>query len=219
MDVKVVHCGVEMAESPALLRTVDPTVRLLSVGRLIEKKGFTYCIEAARILTDLGYRIQWSIVGEGPLSEQLAKQIKSMALATHVVLRGYMANAQVVELLKHACDAFVLPCVVAADGDEDGIPVAIMEAMSFGIPVITTRVGGIAELIADGETGFLARTRDSTDLAEVLSRIITDPTRAQIVGRQGASRVRQMFSAEREAEKMHCFFTELLPSSSSVDSC
>jgi colanic acid/amylovoran biosynthesis glycosyltransferase len=139
-------------------------LRLLTVGRLVEKKGIEYAFRAIRRLIDDGLDVRYEVVGDGPLKPDLARLVQEMWLAERVSFAGVRTHAEVQQALGRA-HILLAPCVRAQDGDEEGIPNVLREAMAVGVPVISTWHGGIAELITDAVTGFLVPERDSTALA------------------------------------------------------
>ncbi|RMF35858.1 MAG: colanic acid biosynthesis glycosyltransferase WcaL, partial [Chloroflexi bacterium] len=158
-EVVVIHNGLEMPRFAALFRergqaSPGSPCRILSVGRLEEKKGFPYLIEACAHLARRGIAFRCDIVGEGRLRSSLEALIRQHGLEQQVTLRGALPHDAVLELYRQS-DLFVLPCVVAHDGDRDGMPQVLVEAMAAGLPVVSTPVTGIPELIADGERGLL----------------------------------------------------------------
>lgn len=147
---------------------------LLSVGRLVEKKGFAYAIEAvAAARRDLP-SLHYAIVGDGPLRAQLQQLVADRGLTDIVTFHGSLDNARLRELmLEQHC--LLVPSVTAADGDMEGLPVVIMEAMALGVPVIASRHSGIPELVLDGATGWTVPERDSAALAGALRAWASTP--------------------------------------------
>lgn len=143
-------------------------VRLLSIARLVEKKGLQVAIRALRSRPDLD--VVYDIVGDGPLRAELHRLAEG---DDRVRFHGTLEPAKVREALSWA-DVLLAPSLTAADGDQEGIPVAIMEAMAAGLPVVATRHSGIPELVADGETGLLVDEGDVAGLADALARIVGD---------------------------------------------
>ncbi|MGA7271072.1 MAG: glycosyltransferase, partial [Acidimicrobiia bacterium] len=176
--------------------------RIVSVGQLKEKKGFTYLIAACRRLRDLGFDFRCDIVGEGPLREALTDEIARFGLEHVVSLRGSLDHAEVVELLDGA-GAFALASVMAGDGDRDGIPNVILEAMAMELPVVSTHHSGIPEAVEDGVTGFLVPPGDSFALASALGRLLKDPELARSLGRAGREVVERRFDAGVNAAAFH----------------
>ena len=169
--VHVIHCGVSI---PAMLPPFDPrSTEIVSVARLEEKKGHTYLIEACRILRERGISLHCTIVGGGPEMGRLWAQVETAGLEGVVDLVGPQTSERVQEYLSHA-GVFVLPSVVTASGNAEGIPVALMEAMAAGVPVVSTEITGIPELVVNDETGLLAPQRDATALADAIERLLTN---------------------------------------------
>ncbi len=147
--------------------------RILSIAGLREKKGLQYLIEALKILAGKGEPFVCDIVGEGPLREELQRQIDEANLSERVTLAG----AQPYENLRgfyEKADVFVLPNVPAGDKDMDGTPVVLIECAALGLPVVSTKVSGNPEIIEDGEGGILVAPKDSEALAEAIGRLLRD---------------------------------------------
>ncbi len=142
-------------------------LRLATVARLVEKKGVEYAIRAVARLVAEGVDVEYSIVGDGPLHGALVKLVDELGLSTRVSILGAMSHADVAALLARS-HVMVAPSVTAANGDMEGIPVAMMEAMASGLPVVSTLHSGIPELISDGVTGYLVPERDTDALAAKL---------------------------------------------------
>lgn len=145
----------------------ESTLQLLSVARLTEKKGLGDMLTALALLKQQGVKFQYSIIGNGPKRKELLTQIKDLDLTTEVKLLGALAQADVITKL-HQCDVFALPSVTALNGDSEGIPVSLMEAMAMGKICLSTRHTGIPELITDGENGFLVDERDPVAICQKL---------------------------------------------------
>jgi colanic acid/amylovoran biosynthesis glycosyltransferase len=203
--MQIVHCGV----SPAAF-TYQPAGRragfILAVGRLDEIKGFIHLIDACALLVERGVAFECHIIGEGPLRATLQRQIDSSGLAAHVRLLGALSQEEVRRNLLQA-SVFVLPSVVTARGDRDGIPVALMEAMAVGLPVVSTRVSGIPELVVDGVTGLLAEPGDSSGLANVVTLTLTEPEAVAVRVGHARRKIEQDFDVAKEARKLY----EMLP--------
>ena len=155
-------------------REKEPTEPLiLSVGRLVEKKGFQDLIIACRLLKEWGVPFRCEIVGFGPLQKLLEDSIAAFGLQGTVRLSGPMPH---LELRDHYLKAqvFALPCVVAANGDRDILPNVLKEAMSVGVPVVTTSLAGVAELVTHEESGLLVPAGDTEALAQALRRLLED---------------------------------------------
>lgn len=175
-------------------RGSDPPL-LLAVGQLKEKKGFIHLVEACRLLADTGRAFRCEIVGEGPLREQLNDAIQMAGLSETVVLRGALDHARV-KAAYAAADVFVLPCITARDGDRDGIPNVILEAMASGLPVVSTNHSGIPEAVDDGNSGCLVPPGDSAALAAALALLLDDADLRRSLGEMGRKVVANSFDLE-----------------------
>ena len=172
----------------------DAAVRLLTIGRAVEKKGFDVLLEALALLPpDLHWRL--THVGGGPLLPRLKEQARAAGIAGRVDWRGAAARAAVFGHYRQA-DLFVLPCRVAPDGDRDGLPNVLMEAQSQGLTCLSTGISGIPELIEDGVTGRLVAPEDAAALAGALAELIGAPALRARLGQLGSERVRERFSHE-----------------------
>jgi glycosyltransferase involved in cell wall biosynthesis len=168
------------------------TCMMLSVGQLREKKGFNYLLLACRILADRGYSFDCQIVGEGPQREYLESRIKELSLEDLVQLCGALPHRQVIEKYQQA-SLFVLPAILASDGDRDGIPNVILEAMTMDLPVVSTDHSAIPEVVEDGVNGLLVPPADEHALAEALEKLITNPDYAQELSSRGRKIVMDNF--------------------------
>lgn len=202
---RVFRCyhGLELEHfAPPARRTPADAPRLLSVGRFVPKKGFDVLLEALARLRERGVRFQATIVGDGPMEGAMRETIRQRGLEGVVTLLRPMPQR---ELLEHfgAADAFVLACQVEADGDRDGIPNVFVEAMAMEVPVVSTRVSGIPELIDDGVDGVLVAERDPEALARALADLFDDPERARRIARAGRARVAARFDSRANVQMIH----------------
>ena len=187
----VVRCGVDI-DRFALVRHEPQPGRMLCVGNLIEKKGIDIVIAAGAKLRDKNLPFFFQVIGEGPLRPMLEEMIKSLGLQEHVQLLGWRPNDQFMDLLRQT-DLFVMPCVQNAQGDMDGIPVAMMEAMAAGVPVVSTFLSGIPELVEDKVTGRLVQPRDVDGLAAALSECLADRDALDRMSKASREKVRREF--------------------------
>jgi glycosyltransferase involved in cell wall biosynthesis len=172
----------------------DDPVRLLSVGRLVEKKGFDVLLEAlSRLPAAVHWR--WTHIGGGELSARLKSMAGALGLAGRIEWLGAQAQGRVVEAYREA-DLFVLAAKVAGDGDRDGLPNVLMEAQATGLCCLATEVSAIPELIEDGRTGRLVPAEDAAALAHALVALIRSPEERARLGLAGAERVRRDFAFE-----------------------
>lgn len=209
--IAVIHCGLDINQIEADRKSVDKTVlTVLSVGSLIEKKGFEYLIDACARLVQRGISFRCEIVGGGPRwrRELLQAQITRHGLQDRVMLLGPMTQDQVAECY-HRSEIFALPCVVARGGDRDGIPVVLMEAMAHELPVVTTAVAGIPELVEDGVTGLLVKQRDAECLAGTLETLMADRTLRRKLGMKARQKVQADFTIQQSAKELAFVFQQL----------
>jgi glycosyltransferase involved in cell wall biosynthesis len=179
----------------------DEPPLVLSVAQLWERKGLRYLVEACAILRDRGVSFRCAIVGEGPLRDELQSLIKARALVDCVELVGALRHPEVIALY-HRATAFVLPCVVTEDGDRDGIPNVILEAMASSLPVISTGVSGIPEVIRAGETGWSVPERDPSAIAAALEQVIRDPDEALARAERARRLVAEEFDLNRNVDRL-----------------
>ena len=152
---------------------IGKPARILTIGRLVEKKGMIYLLEAVYLLLKRGVPVQLHIVGKGTEEARLKHYCRQFGLEQTVVFMGWQNPDQIKDLYVHS-DVFVLPSVVALNGDRDGIPNVVLEAMSVGVPVVSTPVSGIPEVIQNGFNGLLVTERDSEQLADAISTLVSD---------------------------------------------
>lgn len=173
----------------------------VSAARLVPKKGLDLMPAALARLRDLDIACRWRLIGDGPERAAIEAACAEHGVTDRVDLLGPLDNAAVRrELL--AADAAVLPCVVAADGERDGIPIFLCEAMALGVPVVTTPVSGIPELVRDGDTGYLAATGDSAALAAKLRQVLADPAAARATAQRGRDAVHRTLDVDHSATEL-----------------
>ncbi|HSE15906.1 MAG TPA: glycosyltransferase [Pyrinomonadaceae bacterium] len=191
---------------PALKR--NDHLHVLAVGRLVSKKGFDTLIEACAILKSARVSFDARIVGEsGDHDVELRNLIARHKLEEHVHLVGPKTQAQLLREYRHAT-VFCLPCRVLKNGDRDGIPNVLMEAMSCGLPVVTTDVSGIPELIRNGVNGLLVRPDDPEAMAVALQRLFSNPLHAESLGSEAVKTIKENFDGERTTKELARLFGE-----------
>ncbi len=187
-DYPVIRCGVDVEQFKPIADR--PRASLLTVGRLVRKKGFDLLIDA---MAKCRNKLQLTIVGDGPEHGALQQQIARLRLDGRVVLVGAKANHEVRAMMQQAA-GFVLPCRFAEDGDRDGIPVVLMEAMASGMAVISGDLPTIRELVEHEQTGLMVEPGDVDALAGAIDLLASDTTSAQRLAAAGRQRVVEEFS-------------------------
>ena len=174
---------------------------IVAVGRLIDKKRFADLIRACRLLMERGRSFRCEIIGEGPLEKELHQQIHDLDLQNYVKLLGPKPQHEIAEHLAMGT-VFVLPSVIDAGGGMDNLPTVIMEAMATSLPVISTPIGGIPEMVVQNETGVLVPAGDSSALASAIERVIADFSLARRLGENGYKRANELFSIEKNVREL-----------------
>lgn len=159
----------------------DDAPLILSVGRLKRKKGLHLLVDACGVLRRRGIAFRCEIVGYGEELEPLRTRIDSQGLGDRVALAGKLDRTAVIERYR-AATLFALPCILGDDGDRDGIPNALLEAMAMGLPVISTPISGIPEMLTHDSNALLVPTDDAQALADALQALLTDADRRRRLG-------------------------------------
>jgi glycosyltransferase involved in cell wall biosynthesis len=207
--VHVVRCGVRVPESLPELHNGPTTV--LCVGRLVEKKGQAYLIDACAMLRGKGFDVQCMMIGDGPDRDLLQQRIDATGLTGHVKLAGSRTTDEVASALRQAT-VFVLPSIVTGSGNAEGLPLALEEAMAAGVPVLSTRVTGIPELVDDGVNGVLVDPGDASQLAAALERLITSPAERERLRKAAFETIRNEFGLLDNARKLSGYLEDALES-------
>jgi glycosyltransferase involved in cell wall biosynthesis len=180
---------------------------ILNVGRLVEKKGLPDLIEACGILKKRGVPFRCEIVGKGDLESWMRSRVAALGLENVVFMQGPRPQGEVRGLYRRS-DVFVAPCVVARDGNRDGLPTAIIEAMASGLPVVSTPVTGIPEAVVNGETGALVPEHAPGALADALQDLLENPEIREKMGQAGRRRAEEMFDVSRNVSRLRRVFSE-----------
>lgn len=195
--IRRMYHGIDLgAFHPRLRRATSGPPLVLAVGRLRPKKGLDTLIDACHRLRARGAQFRCEIVGYGEERERLLAQIERAGLADRIVLPGKLMREQVIERYAAAA-VFVQPSRVAADGDRDGIPNVLLEAMAMALPVVASRVAGIPELVADAHNGLLVEPDQPRALADAIEWLLQDPVRAARLGHAARARVSDAFDNDR----------------------
>jgi glycosyltransferase involved in cell wall biosynthesis len=178
---------------------------ILSVGRLVEKKGFQDLLRALLIVKRRGESFQCVIYGDGPLGKQLAAWINEHGLAADVKLMGDCTQQELISVYQNAT-LFILTPAQTEDGDRDGIPNVIVEAMAVGLPVITTAVSGIPELVENNRNGLLYQPHDVEGISSGIIELLHDTQKCRQLGRAGSKKVMEQFDITQAARRLKTLF-------------
>jgi colanic acid/amylovoran biosynthesis glycosyltransferase len=180
-----------------------PTV--ISVGRLVEKKGFGLLVDACQLLAKRGRTFRCLIIGSGPLEEALRERITRLGLRDTVELVGPRPQEEVMRLVQDSA-VFAAPCVVGADGDRDGMPTVLLEAMALGTPCVSTDVTGIPEVLRDGETGLMVPQHDALAVADAVERLLKDAILCDRLATAARRLMEHEFDIHRNAARIRTVF-------------
>jgi len=198
----IVRCGVSfMPHAISKICHIKAKYRIGTLGRLVEKKGMDILIRAIHGLRDKPYSIEMTVVGDGPLHSDLIQLVEKLNQTDVVKFKGAIPHHEVQNWLK-TLDVFALACKQDANGDMDGIPVVLMEAMSQSVPVVSTRISGIPELIIDNETGLLALSGDYNDLALKIDQFLGSPELCKTLTSKALKHVNDEFSQDVNLDRL-----------------
>jgi glycosyltransferase involved in cell wall biosynthesis len=178
---------------------------VLSVARMIEKKGLSDLVAACGILTRRSVSLRLEVVGEGPLRREL--EMASVRHGVRASFLGSLPNEQVLERYRRAA-VFCLPCVVAESGDRDALPTSVLEAMALGLAVVTTSLNGLAEAVIHEQTGLVVPGRDPEALADALERLLGDSVLRERLARNARDHVEEHFALDRSVALLRSLFPE-----------
>jgi colanic acid/amylovoran biosynthesis glycosyltransferase len=211
--IMVHHSGIDCGAFSFRVRTRldgEPT-KLITIGRLVEKKGVAYAVRAVARLIEAGRQVRYTVVVDGEMRTELEKLVSALRMDPHVRLVGWNNQDGVIRFLEDA-HLLLAPSVTAANGDLEGIPNSLKEAMAMGLPVVSTLHAGIPELVQDGRSGFLVPERDVDALADRLAFLIDHPDRWAEMGRFGRQQIREHFDTDKLNDQLVEAYLQLVPS-------
>jgi len=191
VPVDVIPYAVDLPHPSRLASPGHQPAILLSVGRLVERKGIRYLIEALAALPS-AIRVEVVIIGDGPERDALRATAESLGVTDRVTFRGWVTPEELDRAYTES-SIFVLPAVVDARGDTEGLGMVLLEAMAYRIPVISTPLGGITDIVTDDRTGMLVPPNDATALAAAIARLLTDSALAGRLATAGQEYAEQHF--------------------------
>ena len=187
-----------LAPDPAA--SPDPEL-VLAVGRLVEKKGFRHLVDACAVLRDRGVAFRCVVVGDGPEGAALTRQIDSLGLGRAVTLAGALPQERLLRIMRRAA-VLALPCVVSEDGDRDGLPTVLLEALALGLPAISTSLPGIDEIIDHRRTGLLVPPADGLGLADGIAELLSNPDLRRHLAALGREKAEAAFDVSRNTRRL-----------------
>lgn len=207
---EVIHCGIEPKcyQFKNHRKVEDNIFEVVTVGSLQPYKGQVHLIQACAILQENGLEFKCKIIGGGELSTRLQKLVSRLSLEGRVELTGPKTQNEVADMLTHA-NCYIQPSVITDTGKMDGIPVAIMEAMASGVPVVATSISGIPELVKDGETGWLVSPGDARELAESIAHIFNHPKEAWARTRKAHDLILSDFELNANVKELSHLFRQI----------
>ncbi|MCB0017394.1 MAG: glycosyltransferase family 4 protein [Anaerolineales bacterium] len=206
-DIRRLYNGIDLSYFRPNGKNRKGKFRMLAVGRLVEKKGFADLIRACALLTEQGIAYRCDIIGKGPEEANLAALIEELGLSEQVRLKGPRAQDGVRKAYRKA-DLFVLPCVIGSDNNQDGLPTVLLEAMACGLPVVSTRLTGIPEMITDGQEGRLVDPGDVAALAQALGELAADATLRERMSAAARATTERKFDVRQNVAQLLQWFEE-----------
>ncbi len=211
--VERIYNGLELSlpwSAPSARPNGDTPRRVLSVGRMVAKKGLPDLVAAVAALRAQGRNVELLLAGDGPVRPALEQQVQALGMTEEIRFLGPLPQHEVMDLLRTG-DVFAAPCVVAGDGDRDGLPTVLLEAMAVGVPVVSTPVAGIPEAVQDGVTGLLVGEHDVPALAAAVARVLDDRELAQRLSRAGRARIEDRFDVLDQGRRLRDLTSRLAP--------
>jgi glycosyltransferase involved in cell wall biosynthesis len=198
--------GITVVPATTRIDKFDPSMstvenRILTVARLVEKKGYPFAIKAINALIEDGHNIEYHVIGTGDQEERLRKQVEEYNIDDHVDFLGHVSDERLRRELSEAC-VFLLPCVIAENGDRDAMPVALKEAMASETACVSTTVSAIPELITDGEDGRLVPPENPEELATAVGELLKNSEKRQKLAQNGRETVHDKFDIEDSIDKL-----------------
>lgn len=214
--VEIVHCGVNPDEfKPELAGKKERPFQIVCIASFEEVKGHKYLIEACEILDKKGLDFECHFVGYGPLKKQITQLVTHLGLDKRIIIHPPLPRPEIIKMYAR-CHVKVLPSVPTKEGKREGIPVVLMEAMAMGLPVVSSQLSGIPELVEDGKSGILTQPCDVQALADALERLYRDPELRLKMGSAGRQKVLREFNLLNNAEQLSQLFLANFSRSSSV---
>jgi colanic acid/amylovoran biosynthesis glycosyltransferase len=208
--IHVLHSGIDCSRFSFSERSHSPgeTTRLLGIGRLVPKKGWGDAIDAVENALKMGRKIHFAIAGDGPLRQVLERAIADKGIQDAVTLLGWRDHDEITQLLNQS-HLLIAPSVTTAEGDQEGIPNVLKEAMAMGLPVLSTWHSGIPELVEDGVTGYLVSERDVAGMTHRLNHLCDHPEQWAEMGRKARLKIEEEFDMEKLNDELAKIYSSI----------
>jgi colanic acid/amylovoran biosynthesis glycosyltransferase len=207
--IEVIRCGIDLDKFNSKKLKADDSIRLLTVARFVEKKGIAYLIKAIPMMIKEVSNCELILIGSGLLYDTLQQLVRDQDIGRYVQFKGDVSDSELMQFYEDA-DLFILPCIITENGDRDGIPVALMEAMAMKLPVISTTVSGIPELVDEGASGILVPPKDEKAIADAIIALCKDGALRVKMGKEGREIIERKFNIIFEAEKLIGVFDNVI---------
>ncbi len=207
-DVKLVYNGLDLEDFRIEPYDARPPY-ILGVGRLVEKKGFEFLLQACAVLRDRGVQFQCEIVGGGALESALRSQVVALGLQDQVLMSGAMSQDDIKEKIRGAA-LLAAPCVHAGDDDRDGLPTILLEAMALGTPCVSTPVTGIPEVVRHEETGLMVSEGNALALADACQRLLEDRRLGSELVSRARSLIEERFDIDKNTDQLRETFRAIV---------
>lgn len=205
----LIYHGIDVNRIEHVPHVEYPLPLIVSVGRLVEKKGFPFLLQAAAVLHGQGVQFELIIVGDGPMRDELERMASGLGLREKVVFAGHLTQEQIAHVYRRA-DAFCLASIVGKDGDRDGLPNVILEAMAYGVPVVASNLSAIPEAVVHEETGLLAPPGSANEFAAQLERVLSDrDLRTRLIA-NARRKVENEFDLHKNTVRLGALFADVL---------
>jgi glycosyltransferase involved in cell wall biosynthesis len=205
--ILTLHMGVEVPENVKTPIISQEVFTVLCPANFVPKKGHRYLFESCKILSARGINFKCLISGDGPLGDELKGMVEGLPIGCNIEFLGRLPHEQLLGLYAEGrVDVVVLPSIVTGDDVREGIPVALMEAMSYGIPVISTRTGGIPELLGDG-SGIMVEEKNAESLTGAIEKLINDPDYYALTGMRGRKKIERDFNLSLISKRLLGLFS------------
>lgn len=207
--IAIHRMGIDLSSFSYTVKEKREKMILLTVGRFVEKKGIKYAILAAKPLLKKYEYLEYYLVGDGPLRSEIETLIKSAGLGKRIKLFGWQKQGDVKKIMQES-DILIAPSVTSENGDQEGIPVTIMEAMAVGLPVVSTKHSGIPELVKEQKSGILVAERNVQELRKAMEFLIKNPKERMEMGKMGRRIVEEEFNIKKLNKNLLKLYQNLL---------